>query len=112
MNYIDNNCDKINDPRTASGLFLSYCFEFGPRLIGPLIEEYIESGEKEQWEVDILMQLVHWLSSMGYVLFHDFTAPIPSQSLLFSESEKALLQKDNQIQAAGFIVKKPAMATI
>lgn len=38
MNHIDNNYQRLNDPRAGLGLFLSYCFEFGPQLAKPLFK--------------------------------------------------------------------------
>ena len=39
---MDKNTHLIKDPRTKGRVFLSYCDEFDPHYIGPLINEYIE----------------------------------------------------------------------
>jgi hypothetical protein len=42
MIFMDKNTHLIKDPRTKGRVFLSYCDEFDPHYIGPLINEYIE----------------------------------------------------------------------
>jgi hypothetical protein len=36
--YIDKNIEMINDPRSTERLILSYCDNFEPKLIGPLLK--------------------------------------------------------------------------
>lgn len=48
MVFIDSNYEIIQDPRAKDRLFLSYCDQFDPTFIKPLIHKLIDRWREEK----------------------------------------------------------------